>query len=323
MGHEAPGTRDLGPVARPVEIWADDVAPQRRRRWAGLRRDPAFWIGGGLVVLFIAVGVLAPVLTPWNPDFQDRSVASYPSPASWEHPLGTDKLGRDLLSRLMFGARIALVVGVGAALLAVAIGFLVGLFAAYFRSPRLGIPLPRGRRAEVPIPVESTLMRTTDVFLSLPALLLAIALVAVLHPSVGLTAAVLVLVLWTGPARIIYGAVRSVRDSEFVLAARALGTSSRRIVFRHVAPQVTGLALAYGAITVAVAILFEASLSYLGAGVPIPAPSWGGMAAEHLGSYVAAPHLVILPGAAILLAVLGFTLLGDALRDASDPRARR
>jgi len=323
MDQQGSGTSDV----RAAQGWvaaADEDGPVRgHSRWRLLRRDPAFWVGGGLVVLFIAVGVLAPFLTPWNPDFQDRSVVSYPSPASWEHLLGTDRLGRDLLSRLMFGARIALVVGVGAAVVAVTMGFLVGLLAAYFRSPRLGIPLPAGGRVEVPIPVESVLMRTTDVFLSLPALLLAIALVAVLHPSVGLTAAVITLVLWTGPARIIYGAVRSVRDSEFVLAARALGTSSRRVVFRHVAPQVTGLALAYGAITVAAAILFEAALSYLGAGVPIPAPSWGGMAAEHLGSYVTAPHLVILPGLAILLAVLGFTLLGDALRDASDPRARR
>jgi peptide/nickel transport system permease protein len=185
------------------------------------------------------------------------------------------------------------------------------------------LPLPGGRATGVAVPVESVLMRTTDVFLSLPALLLAMAFAAVLHPSVALAGFVITAVLWTGPARIIYGGARAVRDAEFVVAARALGASPSRLLLRHVAPQVAPLAIAYGAVTIGIAILFEASLSYLGAGVPPPTASWGNMVADHALYYATDPRLVILPGLAILLAVLAFTLLGDALRDAFDPRTRR
>jgi peptide/nickel transport system permease protein len=250
-------------------------------------------------------------------------VASYPSGPSAEHLLGTDRLGRDYLSRLVYGARIALVVGVLAGVLATTLGFVVAVVAAYARSPRVPLPLPGGRATGVAMPVESVLMRTTDVFLSLPALLLAMAFAAVLHPSVALAGFVITAVLWTGPARIIYGGARAVRDAEFVVAARALGASPARLLLRHVAPQVAPLAIAYGAVTIGIAILFEASLSYLGAGVPPPTASWGNMVADHALYYATDPRLVILPGLAILLAVLAFTLLGDALRDAFDPRTRR
>jgi peptide/nickel transport system permease protein len=323
MSHEAPGIREIGQVRQPDDVAVDDVPTTRRRLRAALRRDPAFWIGATLALLFVGAALLAPWLAPWDPLADDRSLESYPAGASAAHPLGTDGQGRDYLSRLLFGARVALVVGVGSAVVATAIGFAVGIAAAYARSPRAGLPLPGGRSLEVPVPVESGLMRLTDVFLSLPALLLAIALVAVVGPSVALAGFVLTALLWAGTARIVYGAGRVVREAEFVVAARALGASPGRILGRHVAPQVVPLAIAYGAITVAFAILFEASLSYLGAGVPPPTPSWGSMAADHVGYYWSEPWLVLLPGLAILLAVLAFTLLGDAVRDALDPRARR
>lgn len=322
MRLEASSRRGLGLVGRPIEEPAEDAAARRWGHWSSLRRDPAFWIGGGLALAFVLAGLLAPWIAPWNPDLQDRSVATYPSGPGPGHLLGTDLLGRDYLSRILFGARIALVVGVGAAVLATLVGFAVGVVAAYARSPRIVVGL-RGWAWTFPVPVESILMRTTDVFLSFPALLLAMALAAVIGPSVGLAGVVIAALLWTGPARIVYGGTRAVRDAEFVVAARALGATPSRIVLRHVAPQVAPLAIAYGAITVAGAILFEASLSYLGVGVPAPTPSLGGMVAEHITSYVTDPRLVMLPGAAILLAVLAFTLLGDALRDALDPRARR
>lgn len=323
IGLDAPASGRLRPVGDPQDMSADDVGRARPGLLASLRRDPAFWIGGGLALAFLLAGLLAPWLSPWDPDFQDRSLAAYPSAPGPGHPLGADLLGRDVLSRILFGARIALVVGVGAAVVATLIGFAVGLVAANARSPRIGIRLPGGSSLAVPVPVESLMMRTTDVFLSLPALLLAMALAAVLGPSVGLTGVVIAALLWTGTARIAYGRTRAVRDAEFVVAARALGTSSSRIVLRHVAPHVVPLAIAYGAITIAAAILFEATLSYLGAGVPVPTPSWGGMVAEHIDYYLSDPPLVMLPGAAILLTVLAFTLLGDALRDALDPATRR
>jgi peptide/nickel transport system permease protein len=323
MGHDAPGTGELSLIGRAAEVLDDDVATVRHRRWTSLRRDPAFWVGLGLTILFVAAALLAPWLAPWDPDLQDRTVAAYPSGPSPEHLLGTDRTGRDYVSRLLHGARVALVVGVLAAVVATVIGFVVAIVAAYARSPRASVPLPGGRSMGAAVPVESILMRTTDVFLSLPTLLLAMALAAVLHPSLALAGFVITAVLWTGPARIIYGGARAVRDADFVIAARALGASPVRLVTRHVAPQVIPLAIAYGAVTIGVAILFEAALSYLGAGVPPPTASWGNMVADHALYYATDPRLVVLPGLAILLAVLAFTLLGDALRDAFDPRARR
>lgn len=323
MGHEASSAQDLGLTARSIEAANDDVPTIRRSRWASLKRDPAFWIGASLAVTFVAAAVLAPWVAPWDPDLQDRGVTSYPSGLSPEHLLGTDRLGRDFLSRLLYGARIALVVGVLAGIMATVIGSGVAVVAAYARSPRVPLSLPGRRASGVDIPVESFLMRTTDVVLSLPALLMAMAFAAVLHPSVALAGFVITAVLWTGPARIVYAGARAVRDAEFVVAARALGAPPSRLLLRHVTPQVAPLAIAYGAVTIGVAILFEASLSYLGAGVPPPTASWGNMVADHALYYATDPRLVVLPGLAILLAVLAFTLLGDALRDAFDPRARR
>ena len=323
MGHETPRAQDLGLIARPIEAANDDVPTTRHSRWASLRRDPAFWIGAFLAIAFVTAALLAPWIAPWNPDLQDRGVTSYPSGLSPEHLLGTDRLGRDYSSRLLYGARVALVVGVLAGVMATVIGFVVAVVAAYARSPRVPLSLPGGRSVAVGMPVESILMRTTDVFLSLPALLLAMAFAAVLHPSVALAGFIITAVLWTGPARIVYGGARAVRDAEFVVAARALGSSPTRLLLRHVTPQVAPLAIAYGAVTIGVAILFEASLSYLGAGVPPPTASWGNMVADHALYYATDPRLVVLPGLAILLAVLAFTLLGDALRDVFDPRTRR
>ncbi len=325
MGHQSlgvEGIEEAGWLVGAAEA-VDDGPVRRRRLWTALRRDPAFWIGASLVAAFLAIALLAPWLAPWDPLQDDRSLAKYPSGPSPEHPLGTDRLGRDYLSRLIFGARAALVVGVGAAVVATAVGFAVGVIAAYARTVRVGMPLPGEREAGLPLPVESLLMRLTDVFLSLPALLLALALVAVLGPSLALAGFVITALLWAGTARIVYGAACVVREAEYVQAARALGASSRRLLLRHVAPQLAPLAIAYGAVTIAFAILFESSLSYLAAGVPAPTPSWGGMTADHVGSYVADPRLVVLPGGAILLTVVAFTLLGDALRDALDPRTRR
>jgi len=292
----------------------------RRSRWRRLLIIPSFWAGATICLAFLFIAAFGPWLQPHDPILQDRS-AAFAGPPTADHPLGTDALGRDYLSRLIAGARVALIVGVGAGITASAIGAVVGALAAYSGTLHLGRRFA-GRRVGVQVPVESILMRTTDVVLSLPALLLAIALAAVVGPSVALAATLIAALSWPPTARVVYAHLRVVRESEFVEAARALGAPGRRILTRHVAPQATGVLLAYTAITIAGAILFEAALSYLGTGVPAPQPSWGVMASEHISYYVAKPWLVLVPGLAILVVVIGFTLLSDALRDAFDPRLR-
>jgi peptide/nickel transport system permease protein len=162
-------------------------------------------------------------------------------------------------------------------------------------------------------------MRFTDVVLSLPALLLAIALVAISGPSLFLVTVVIGGLLWTATARVVYGRMRLLRELEFVVAARALGASSFRILWRHVLPHVVSLIVVYATLGIAAAVLFEAGLSFLGVGVPPPAASWGVMISEHASYYRTDPRLLVLPGAAIMLTVLAFNLLGDSLRDAIDP----
>jgi peptide/nickel transport system permease protein len=321
VGHEA--------VSRPVAVGGgpaktDGLIVERRSRvWLSLRRNPAFWIGAITVITLLLLAVLAPVIAPHDPNLADRdqglSAAGDPVGPSPEHPLGTDLLGRDYASRLLYGARTSLTVGIGANALATLLGVIVGATAAYVGNRPFRLRLGRWRTVGLAVPVESLLMRATDVALSFPALLLAIALVAVVGPSLQLVVAVIALVMWAGMARIVYGRVLIVRESDFVEAARALGASGPRIFFRHILPHVQSIIIVYATLGIAGCVLFEATLSYLGVGVPPPAPSWGTMIAEHVGYYATDPRLLLLPGLAIMFTILGFTLLGDALRDALDP----
>jgi peptide/nickel transport system permease protein len=232
--------------------------------------------------------------------------------------LGTDNLGRDYLSRLLHAGRATLLVGLGANAIAITLGTLVGVVAAYAGTPKVGL---RGR--SVGIPVEGSLMRFTDVGLAFPALLLAIALSAVFHPSLELVAIVIASVLWAGTARLVYARSLLLRRSDFVLAAVAVGTRPRRIVRRHLLPHLLPLIIVLGAAGIAVTVLFEATLSFLGAGAPLDAPTWGRMLAETRGHYRTDLRLPLLPGVAIFLTVFAFTLLGDALSDALDPHGWR
>jgi peptide/nickel transport system permease protein len=299
------------------------VRRESPRAWGYLRVNPTFWIGAIGVVLIIGAAVFAPFLAPHDPNFQFRgeglTAAGDPLGPSAKFPLGTDKLGRDELSRLLYGARTSLTVGIVANTLAVFIGVVVGTSAAFFRGRRLRVSA-LGRGASVPLPIETILMRTTDVVLAFPALLVAIALVAIVGPSLGLVIVVIALVLWTATARIMYTTSLVVLSSDFVLAATAIGVADRRLVTRHVLPHLLPLIIVYATLGIATTVLFEATLSFLGVGVPAPAASWGGMIIEHVGYYRTDPRVVALPGLAIMVTILAFNLLGDALADALDPR---
>ena len=294
------------------------------RTWRALRSNASFWVGLGLLTFIVFAAVFAPILTPHDPDQQFRrdglDAHGDPIGPSPGFPLGTDLLGRDELSRLLYGARTSLTVGIIANVLATVIGVIVGSAAAFGgrRVLRLG---PRdGPALSIVFPIETILMRITDAILSFPVLLLAIAVVSIVGASLPLVVVVIAGVLWTGVARIVYGRMTVIRESDFVTAARAVGVPTRRIVTHHVLPHVSSIVVVYATLGIASTVLFEATLSFLGVGVPVPAATWGQMIAQHLGYYDTDPRLVILPGLAIMLTILAFNLLGDALADALDPR---
>ncbi len=312
-----------GPVA-PVVVTNFDLSPASRSRvWRHLRRNPAFWLGASGVTLIVGVALLAPLVAPYDPVFQFRgdglTPAGDPLGPTSRFLLGTDSLGRDELSRLVFGARSSLVVAIVGTLSATVIGVTVGAVAGFVGTVRYTIPLPRGHAAAISLPIESLLMRLTDAVLSFPILLLAIALVAVIGSSLGLVVAIVAGFLWTSIARIVYSRMIVLREQDFVLAALALGVSSRRILSRHVLPHLASVIVVYATLGIAAAVLFEATLSFLDVGVPSPAPSWGSMISDSITYANTQPRVVILPGLAIMATILAFNLLGDALADALDP----
>jgi peptide/nickel transport system permease protein len=279
--------------------------------WRRLRRDRAAMFGAALIALITLAAIFAPLLAPHDPTEQFRdglTLDGQPIPStlltegSWHFPLGTDANGRDLLSRILYGARVSLVVGVLANLLAVAIGALIGSVAGFFGNP-----------------LETLLMRFTDVMMAFPTLLLAMTLVAILSPSMWIIIVVIGLVYWTWVARVIYGQVLTLRTREFVTAAWAIGVKRQRILVRHLLPQLVPTIIVWGTLGIATNVMLEASLSYLGIGVQPPTPSWGGMIQQAQSYYRTAPWLVIFPGLAIMVTVFAFNLLGDGLRDALDP----
>jgi len=266
---------------------------------------------GGLavVVAVVVVALFAPYLAPFDPaaQFPDGLTPDgRPLPPGSRFLLGTDLLGRDLLSRMIYGARISLLVGVVANGAALAIGTGLGVLAGYFRG-WIGI----------------LFMRFTDLMMAFPALILAIALAAILRPSLWIVALVIGLVNWVWVARVVYSQTLSLARKEFVEAARALGAAASRILFRHLLPHLVPTLLVWGTLGISTTVLFEASLSFLGVGVRPPTPSWGGIINESQSYFLDAPWLVAFPGVAILLTSLAFNLLGEGLRDAFDPRQVR
>ena len=283
------------------------------RIWRRLRRDRTAMIGAILVLLITTAALLAPVLSPHDPADQFRdglTPGGQPIPStlmqgSGRFPIGTDANGRDLLSRILYGARVSLLVGVLANLLAVMLGLMIGSMAGFFQGS-----------------LETLLMRFTDVMMAFPTLLLAMTLVAILKPSVWIIIVVIGVVYWTWIARVVYGQVVALRDRDFVTATRALGAGRLFILVHHILPQLIPTLIVWGTLGIATNVMLEASLSYLGIGVQPPTPSWGGMIQQGQSFYRTAPWLVFFPGMAIMLTVFAFNLLGDGLRDALDPTLR-
>ena len=283
------------------------ASPKRRSRsLVRFRRNPAAIIGLIVCVLIVLAALLAPILAPHDPNFQfpeGLTLEGAPLPPGGPYLLGTDLLGRDLLSRLIWGARASLTVGFVANGAAVLLGLFIGALGA----------LTRGW-------VGTLIMRFTDVMLAFPVLLLAIALTAILKPSLWIVALVIALINWVPIARVVYSEVAALREREFVEAANAVGASGGRILTRHILPHLIPTALVWGSLGVSTTVLLEATLSFLGVGVQPPTPSWGGIINESQSYLTVAPWLVLAPGTAILLTSLGFNLLGEGLRDALDPR---
>jgi peptide/nickel transport system permease protein len=278
--------------------------------WRRLKRDRTAMLGAVLVLLITLAALFAPILAPHDPADQFRDGLTpdgQPIPSTLlqgnlRFPLGTDANGRDLLSRILYGARVSLLVGVLANSLAVILGTMIGSLAAYFG----GL-------------LESALMRFTDVMMAFPTLLLAMTLVAILKPSIWIIIIVIGAVYWTWIARVVYGQVVALREREFVTASRALGAGRLYTLYRHILPQLVPTIIVWGTLGIATNVMLEASLSFLGIGVQPPTPSWGGMIQQAQSYYRSAPWLVIFPGLAIMLTVFAFNLLGDGLRDAIDP----
>ena len=266
-------------------------------------RQPTIAAGALIFTLFLVAAIFAPLLSPYDPLAQD--VINGLKPPSLKHLLGTDKLGRDIFSRLLYGARISLFVGLAVVSAAGTFGALIGLFAGYL-----------GGWAD------ELMMRITDVFFAFPALILAMAIAGALGPSLQNTLIAIIVVTWPVYARLIRGQVLSVKEREFVLAAQTVGASQARIVLRHVLPNTLAPLLVQGSFDLGSAILAVAGLSFIGFGAQPPTPEWGVMISEGRNYMATQWWLASSPALAMLLVVAGFNLLGDGLRDLLDPRTR-
>lgn len=269
-----------------------------------LLRNFAFTSGLLLTVALIFIALAAPLLSPFDPDTQDT--ARRLEPPSKQHLLGLDDLGRDVLSRILYGARVSLRVGFSVVILASLIGVTLGAMAGYFGGF-----------------VDLIVMRICDILLAFPGILLAIALVAVMGPSLNNVILALATIGWVGYARLVRGQVLKVREMEYVTAAKALGAKSPRVIVLHVLPNVMNPVIVMATLGLAGAILAEAALSFLGLGVQPPTPSWGAMLTAGRRYLGLANHMAIFPGIAIMLAVMGLNFLGDGLIDALDPKYRK
>lgn len=280
--------------------------PLMKRIWKSMRQFPMLYLGGLIVLALIVCAFFAPIIAhyPYAKVFQD-GISSEGTPVAPNHQFiwGTDEVGRDVYSRVIYGSRVSLTVGFFAMIISLVIGTTLGLLAGYFG----GI-------------VDLIVMRFTDTVLAFPFLLFTMALVAILSPSEKNVLIAIGVLSWGTMARVVRGEVLSVREFEYVQAERAIGASTVRILFRVILPNILGPVLVLAALSVGFNIILEAGLSYLGIGIQQPVPSWGNMINEGLQNYQFAPWMMWAPGIALVIAVLGFNLLGDGLRDVLDPQ---
>ena len=262
-------------------------------------------LGLVLIAMVVAGALLAPLIAPFPPEeqlFDGLTLEGAPLPPNETFIFGTDLLGRDLFSRILYGAQTSLIIGVVANGLALLIGTVVGITAGYFR----GWP-------------GAILMRFTDLMMAFPALLLAICLAAIFQPSLWIVAMVIALVNWVQTARVIYTETTSLAERDFIAAEKTLGAGRGRILFRHILPHLVPTIIVWGTLGISTTVLLEATLSFLGVGVQPPTPSWGNIIFENQTYFQSAPWLVFIPGLAIVVLALAFNLVGDALRDVLDP----
>ncbi|WP_017436547.1 nickel transporter permease [Saccharococcus caldoxylosilyticus] len=271
--------------------------------WRQFRKNKIALVGLGIVVFFILLAIFAPLLAPY--DFKDQNLAERLQPPSLKHLFGTDDFGRDILSRVLHGARISLWVGFFSVLGSVIVGSMLGIIAGYY-----------GRW------IDGIISRLFDIMLAFPSILLAIGIVAVLGPSLQNALIAIAVINIPNFGRLIRSRVLSIKQEEYIMAAKAIGMSDTRILFHHILPNSMAPIIVQGTLAIATAIIEAAALGFLGLGAQPPNPEWGKMLADSKDFLTQAPWTMIFPGLAIMLTVLGFNLMGDGLRDALDPRMK-
>ena len=298
---------DFSPLKARDAVVAKAIRPHigfRQDAWLRLKKNRAAMAGLGIIVLISLLAILGPLLSPYS--YSDQSLANANQPPSSAHWLGTDNLGRDLATRICYGARISLSIGIVASLINLGIGVLYGGISGYF-----------GGR------IDSVMMRVVDILYGIPLLLYVILLMVVLKPGLMNVFLALGLVYWLRMARIVRAQVLGLKELEYVLAARVLGASHRRLIFGHLLPNSLGPIIITLTLSIPEAIFTEAFLSFIGLGVSAPMASWGVLASEGVVTLRSYPFQLLSPAIAISLTMLGFNFLGDGLRDALDPRMRR
>ncbi len=272
-------------------------------------RHGSFWVGGGLLLIVLLTATLAPLLTPYDPAWQDLSKRLVPpvwdARGSWQHPLGTDQLGRDYLARLIYGGRISLLIGFATVLISGAIGTALGVAAGYW-----------GGRVDLVINFILTIR------LTLPVVLVALVVVALVGNSLTILMLVIGLLLWDRFAIVTRSAVQQIASREFIVAAQAIGSSTGRILLKEILPNITGPLIVVSSVELAHAILLEAALSFLGLGVQPPLFTWGLMIAEAKNQLFFRPWLIAIPGTALVALIFAINLVGDAVRDVTAPEGR-
>ncbi len=299
MAELAPGHESN--VSKPQKD--DTVVSPWKDAWKGFKKNRLALVGTGIVAFFILIAIFADVLAPMS--YKESILADSLQPPSAEHWFGTDDLGRDIFSRIIYGARISLWVGFFAVLASAVIGSLLGILAGYY-----------GKW------VDMLISRTFDILLAFPSILLAIAIVAILGPSLQNALIAIAIINVPNFGRLVRSKVISIKEEEFIMAAKAIGMKDSRILLKHILPNSITPIIVQGSLGIATAILEAAALGFLGLGAQAPEPEWGRMLSDARSYIQQAPWTLIFPGLAIMLTVLGFNLMGDGLRDALDPKMK-